>query len=136
MWIDDVRSLAVKKGGNPCYTLTKHLIKLPPVITWMSNHASNDCVALGEVVENPNNIGMYQLAVAVFMKLLWKRLKECMLIKHILSHHLAQGFFLVYQINLLIVVEIYYIKFCLAITFWDYFKIFYHVKGKHFLNRA
>ena len=40
-----------------------------------------------------------------------------MLIKHILSHHLAQGFFLVYQINLLIVVEIYYIKFCLAITF-------------------
>lgn len=70
MWIDDVRSLAVKKGGNPCYTLTKYLIKLSPVIIWMSNHASNDCVALGEVVENPNNIGMYQLAVAVFMKLL------------------------------------------------------------------
>ena len=33
------------------------------------------------------------------------------------SHHLAQGFFKVYQINLLIVVAIYYIKFCLAITF-------------------
>lgn len=52
------------------------------------------------------------------------------------SHHLAQGFFQVYQINLLIVVAIYYIKFCLAITFWDYFKIFYHVKVKNFLNRA